>query len=130
MIDSEKIDELEQKAKALEQNSQNNQGIITALLENGKNKDQQVNNMATLLSQVQESLNRINDEMNFHRLEDVARFVAAKAPTREEMTNFLSKRQISQNIFQRSELNCIAFSPETNTWTYSPENDLANLLTA
>jgi len=34
--------ELEQKAKVLETNSQNNQEVITALLENGKNKDLQI----------------------------------------------------------------------------------------
>jgi len=44
MVDSEKLDELEHKAQVLEQNSNNNQGVITALLENGKNKDLQINN--------------------------------------------------------------------------------------
>jgi integrase len=130
MIDTDKIDALEIKSQNLEQQSRNSQGVISALLENGRNKDQQVNNMATLLSQVQESLNRINDEMNFHKLEDIARFVAAKSPTREEMTNFLTKRQINESIFRRAELNCIAFSPQTNTWVYSREDDTSNLLMA
>ncbi len=130
MVDTEKIEALEIKSQTLEQQSKNSQGVISALLENGRNKDQQVNNMATLLSQVQESLNRINDEMNFHKLEDIARFVAAKSPTREEMTNFLTKRQINESIFRRAELNCIAFSPQTNTWVYTADNDTSNLLMA
>jgi hypothetical protein len=130
MVDTEKLEELEQKAKLLEQNSNTNQGVINALLENGKNKDVQVNNMATLLAQVQESLNKINDEMNFHRLEDIARFVSAKSPTREEMVNFLRRRQISENIFARTELQCVVFAPQTNTWVYIQENDSANLLNA
>ena len=62
MIDTDKIEALEIKSQTLEQQSRNNQGVIEALLENGRNKDIQVNNMAALLSQVQESLNRINDE--------------------------------------------------------------------
>jgi hypothetical protein len=130
MVDTEKLEELEQKAKVLEQNSNTNQGVITALLENGRNKDIQVNSMTTLLLQVQESLAKINDEMDFHRLEDVARFVAAKAPTGEELNIFMVKRRIPQNIFQRVELQCIKFRPQNNTWVYIPENDLANLLMA
>lgn len=130
MVDSEKLEELEQKAKTLEQNSQNNQGVITALLENGRTKDAQINNMTTLLTQVQESLNKINDEMNFHRLEDVARFVAAKAPTKEEMADFLKRRQISEDILKRPELDCITFSTKTNAWLYNAEDDSAKLLMA
>jgi len=41
MVDSEKSDKIEQKAKTLEQNSQNYQEIIIALLENGRIKDSQ-----------------------------------------------------------------------------------------
>jgi len=106
-------------------------------MQNSNYKDAQINNMngqltsvSTLLVQVQESLNRINDEMNFHKLEDIARFVAAKSPTREEMIIFLSKRQINENIFRRPELNCIAFSSQTNTWIYTADNDTSNLLMA
>jgi hypothetical protein len=119
---------LEQKAKVLETNSQSNQGIITALPENGKNKDVQIATMTGLLTQIQDNLNCLNREMDYHRLEDVARFVMAKAPTKEEMASFLKKRQISGSIFQRIELQCISFSPQTNTWVYLPENDSANLL--
>jgi hypothetical protein len=54
--------------------------------------------------------------MQYHRLEDVARFVMAKAPTAEEMNSFLSRRQINQTIFQRPELQCIVFSLEANKW--------------
>jgi hypothetical protein len=54
MVDTEKLEELEQKAKLLEQNSNTNQGVITALLENGKNKDAQVNNMTTAGSSTRE----------------------------------------------------------------------------
>src|SRR3990170_3266364 len=61
----------EQKAKMLEQNSQNNQGVVAALLENGRTKDSQINNMTNFLSQVQESLNKLNNEMDYHRLEDI-----------------------------------------------------------
>jgi hypothetical protein len=130
MVDSEKLDELEHKAMILEQNSQNNQGVVTALLENGKNKDLQINNMNTFLSQVQESLTKLNNEMDYHRLEDLARYVMSKAPTREEMTSFLNRRQINETIFRRPELQCIIFSPEANRWVYNPENDSANLLAA
>ena len=87
----------------LEQNSQNNQGVITALLENGKNKDLQIANMTGMLTQIQDNLNSLNNEMDYHRMEDVARFVMAKAPDREEMNSFLSRRQISQSIFQSVE---------------------------
>jgi hypothetical protein len=67
--------------------------------------------------------------MDYHRLEDVVRFVIAKAPTKEEMNGFLQIRQISQSIFQRSELQCIIFSLEASKWVYIKENDIARLLT-
>lgn len=127
-VDTEKLEELEQKAKVLETNSQNNQGIITALLENGKTKDLQITNMAGLLTQIQDNLNSLNREMDYHRMEDVARFVMAQAPDKEEMNSFLSRRQINQSIFQRIELQCIVFSPEANRWIYIKENDIAKLL--
>jgi uncharacterized phosphosugar-binding protein len=38
LVDSEELEELEQKAKVLEQHSHNNQDVITVLLESGKNK--------------------------------------------------------------------------------------------
>ena len=130
MVDNEKLEALEQKAKVLEQDTRTNQGVINALLENGKNKDIQVNSLTTLLLQVQESLAKINDDMDFHRLEDLARFVAAKVPTGEELNSFMAKRRIPQSIFQRIELQCIKFRPQNNTWVYLAENDLANLLMA
>jgi integrase/recombinase XerD len=137
LADHQKLVELENKSKTIEQESKSNQGIIQALMQNSNYKDAQINNMngqltsvSTLLVQVQESLNRINDEMSFHKLEDIARFVAAKSPTREEMIIFLSKRQISKNIFRRPELNCIVFSSQTNTWVYTADNDTSNLLMA
>jgi hypothetical protein len=83
-----------------------------------------------LLTQVQESLAKINDEQDFHRLEDTARFVAAKSPTREELNNFMVKRQIPQNIFRRVELQCITFSVQANRWLYSREDDTFNLIMA
>ena len=128
-VDSEKLEELEQKAKVLEQNSQNNQGVITVLLENGKNKDLQIANMTGILAQIQDNLNSLNREMDYHRMEDVARFVLAQAPDKEAMNSFLKRRQISQSIFQRVELQCIVFSPEANRWVYIEENDTAKLLT-
>ena len=128
VVDSEKLEKLEQKAKMLEQNSQSNQGVITALLENGKNKDVQIANVTGLLTQIQDTLNSLNREMDYHRMEDVARFVMIQAPSREEMVSFLNRRQISQSIFQRSELQCIVFSPEANKWLYIEENDIAKLL--
>jgi integrase len=137
IVDNQKIEELENKSKTFEQESKSNQGIIQALMQNSNYKDAQINNMngqlisvSTLLSQVQDSLTKLNGDMDFHKLEDIARFVASKAPTREELTNFLTKRQINDNIFRRPELSCIAFSPQTNTWVYIPDNDSANLLTA
>ena len=85
MVDSEKLDELEHKAIILEQNSQNNQGVVNAFLENGKNKDLQINKMNTFLTRVQESLTKLNNEMDYHRREDIARYIMVKVPTREEM---------------------------------------------
>lgn len=99
------------------------------MLENGKNKDLQITNMTGILTQIQNSLNSLNCEMDYHRLEDSARFVMAKASTAEEMNTFLSRRQISQTIFQRPELQCMVFSPEANKWVYIEENDIAQLLT-
>jgi len=128
VVDSEKLEELEQKAKVLEQNSRNNQEVVTVLLENGKNKDLQIANMTGLLTKIQDNLNSLNREMDYHRLEDVARFVMVKAPTTEEMNSFLSRRQISQSIFQRVELQCIVFSPEANKW-YTLRKTTAKLLT-
>jgi hypothetical protein len=93
-------------------------------------EDLQINNMTALLSQVQESLNKLNNEMEYHRLEDIARYVMAKAPTREEMTTFLNRRHTSESIFRRPELQCIIFSPQTNRQVYNPENDSSHLLTA
>ena len=84
----------------------------------------------SFLTQVQESLTKLNNEMDYHRLEDIARYVMSKDPTREEMTSFLNRRQISETIFRRPELQCIVFSPQANRWVYIPENDSANLLTA
>jgi hypothetical protein len=137
IVDHQKIEELENKSKTFEQESKNNQGIIQALMQNSNYKDAQINNMngqlssvSTLLSQVQDSLTKLNGDMDFHKLEDIARFVASKAPTREEMTNFLTKRQINENIFRRTELNWITFSPQTNTWIYTADNDTSNLLMA
>lgn len=129
-VDNGKLQELEKKAGLLEQDSKTNQGVISALLENGRNKDLQLNNVTNLLSQVQESLNRLDSEMTFHRLEDIARFVAAKAPTKEEMANFLNRRGISQSILQKVELQCITFSNESGRWVYTGEDDSADLLSA
>ena len=128
-VDAEKLEQLEQKSKALEQNSQTNQGVITALLENGKSKDLQIASMFGTLTEIQNSLKNLNSEMDYHRLEDVARFVLAKAPTKDEMVSFLNKRQISDSILRRVELQCITFSTQCNRWVYVPENDIANLLT-
>ena len=99
-------------------------------MENGRSKGLQITQMTGLLTQVQESLEKINNEMAFHRLEDIVRFVAAKTPTREEMTSFLNRRLINESIFRRPELQCIVFSPETNRWVYDPEDDSANLIGA
>jgi len=126
---SEKLEELEQKAKVLEQNSNNNQGVITVLLESGKTKDLQIANMTGLLMQIQDNLNSLNKEMQYHRLEDVARYVMVQAPTKEEMNIFLLRRQISQSFLQRLELQCIVFSSQANKWVYVKENDIAKLLT-
>jgi hypothetical protein len=70
--------------------------------------------MTGLLAQVQESLGKTNNEMALHRLELIAAFVAAKAPTSEELSSFLNRLQISESILQRPELQCVLFSPETN----------------
>ena len=86
------------------------------MLENGRSKDLQITQMTGLLTQVQESLEMINGELVFHRLEDIVRFVAAKTPTREEMTSFLNRRLLNEYIFRRPELQCIVFSPEVNRW--------------
>jgi hypothetical protein len=109
-VESEKLEELEQKAKVFEQRSNNNQGVITVLLESGKTKDLQITSMTGMLTQIQDNLNRLTNEFDYHRLEDVARFVMAKAPTAEEMNSFLNRRQINQSIFQRPELQCSLFS--------------------
>ncbi len=55
-------------------------------------------NMTAFLSQVQESLNKLNNEVDYHRLEDIARYVTSKAPSREKMSIFLKRRQISETI--------------------------------
>ena len=73
VVDSEKLEELEQNAKVLEKNSQNNQGVITVLLESGKSKDLQIANMTGMLTQIQDNLNMLNNEMQYHRLEDLAK---------------------------------------------------------
>ncbi|MGA2523844.1 MAG: site-specific integrase [Candidatus Bathyarchaeia archaeon] len=130
MVDTEKIEALEIKSQTLEQQSKNSQGVIEALLENGRNKDQQVNNIAALLAQVRESLAKLNDEQDFSRLETLTRFVAAKAPSRQELNDFMTKRQIPQSILRRIELQCITFSVEANRWTYSAEDDTFNLIMA
>ena len=69
-MDSEKLEELEQKARVLEQRSHNNQDLKTVLLENGKNKDLQIANMTGVLTQIQDNLNSLNRELDYHRLED------------------------------------------------------------
>lgn len=130
IVDNQKLEALENKSKTFEEEAKKNKSFIEILYQNSSYKDAQINNMTALLTQVQESLAKINDEQDFHRLEDVARFVAAKTPTREEMTNFLRRRQINENIFRRPELNCIFFSSQTNTWIYAQEDDTANLLMA
>lgn len=64
MVDSEKHEELEQKAKVLEKNSNNNQDVISVLLETGKTKDLQIANMTGVLTQIQENLSNLNSEIN------------------------------------------------------------------
>ncbi|MGD0644477.1 MAG: hypothetical protein ABSA75_06180 [Candidatus Bathyarchaeia archaeon] len=93
-----------------------------------KTKDLRIANMTGMLTQIQDNLNSLNREMDYYRLEDVARFVMIKAPSSEEMNSFLSRRQISPSIFQRVELQCIVFSPEANKWVYIRENDIVKLL--
>jgi hypothetical protein len=65
-----------------------------------------------------------------HRLEVIAAFVAAKAPTGEELSSFLNRRQINESILQRPELQCVIFSTETNRWIYDFELDSENLIGA
>jgi hypothetical protein len=89
-----------------------------------------LNNVATLLTQFQDALAKLNEDMDFHRLEDIARFIAAKAPTREELNNFMAKRQIPQSILKRIELECVNYSPKSNQWLYSREEDTCNLIAA
>lgn len=136
-VDNQKLEELENKSKTFEQETKNNQGIIQALMQNSNYKDAQIGNMTgqltsvtTLMSQVQESLAKLNEDMNFHKLEDVARFVAFSAPSRDELSNFMRKRQISDTILRRVELQCLSFSPEANRWLYSREDDIFNLIMA
>jgi hypothetical protein len=86
--------------------------------------------MTGLLTQVQESLEMINGELAFHRLEDIVRFVAAKTPTREEKASFLNRRLLNESIFRRPELQVIVFSPEANRWVYDHDDDSANLIGA
>jgi integrase len=143
-IDTQKIEELETKTKTFETETKNNQSIIKALMQNSDYKDIQINGLNTqisntngqltsltsLLTQVQDTLSKLNEDMDFHRLEDIARFVAAKAPTRQELYDFMTKRQIPQTILRRIELQCIAFSIESNRWIYQHEEDKANLIMA
>ena len=130
MVDTEKIDALEVKSQTLEQQSKNSQGVISALLENGRNKDLQINNMTTLLTKVQDSLMKLNEDMDFHKLEDIARYVAVKAPTRQELNDFMVKRQIPQSILRRDELHCITYSLTSDQWLYSKDDDDFNLIMA
>ena len=55
--------------------------------------------MTGMLTQIQENLSNLNSQMQYHRMESVARYVMAQAPTAEEMSIFLNRRQISQSIF-------------------------------
>ena|ERR1017187_2633162 len=70
-------------------------------------------------------IDRYHEE--YQILEDIARFVKAESPTVEEMNCFLKRRKINRSILQTSELQCVLFSLETNTWIYIPENDIAKL---
>jgi len=68
-----------------------------------------------------------DEYFDFHRLEKVAMFVLANAPTAKEMDSFLRGNHISQTLLSRVELHCIAFSSQIKRWVYVPENDSAKL---
>jgi integrase/recombinase XerD len=143
-IDNQKLEELENEMQSSKQEVKKSQDIIEQLTENSKYKTAQItslnaqlsnttgqlNNVATLLTQFQDALAKLNEDMDFHRLEDIARFIAAKAPTREELNNFMAKRQIPQSILKRIELECVNYSPKSNQWLYSREEDTCNLIAA
>lgn len=68
--------------------------------------------------------------MRFHRLEDVTRFVAAKASTKQELNDFMVKRQIPQNILRRDELDRIKYSLKSDQWLYCKDDYNFNLIMA
>ena len=81
-------------------------------------------------SQVQEAqLGSLNSAIDFIRLEDVIRFVNAKCPDREEMFDYLKKRQIDPAILRRTELTCLKYDQQTCRWHFLSEYDVYRIAT-
>ncbi|MEM3697842.1 MAG: site-specific integrase [Candidatus Bathyarchaeia archaeon] len=116
MIDTEKLETLEQDAKRKSE-------LIEVLLENGKLKDQKISELTQTLDQIKNQLNYLDSELDFHRMEQIARFVRAKAPTEQELQEFLNRKGLSPAMLKREELACISYDSKNNRWIYQEDSD-------
>lgn len=111
MVDTEKLEALEQETKR-------RGDLIEVLLENSKLKDQKIAQLANTLNEIKNELSRLDSELDFHRMEQIARFVRAKAPTKQEFEQFMNKRNISSAILKRIELQCVVYDEKDKRWHY------------
>ena len=76
-----------------------------------------------------EQVGSLCSTVDFFRLTDIVRFVSAKCPSREDMFDYLKRRQIDPAILRRSELACVTFDQQTGTWVFLPELDFCRIAT-
>jgi len=79
--------------------------------------------------QLEEQLGNLNSAIDFIWLTDIIRYVSAKCPTKEEMFDYLKKRQIVPAILKRAELACLTYSQQTGRWHFLPEYDVYQIST-
>jgi len=111
-----------EKLEILEYESKKKEDVISALIENGKHKEQRITQLTTQLDKVSEVLGKVESEMDFIRIERIVRYVLSKAPTDTQLKEYLARRRISENILERVELDCLVCNDKT--WHYVPELDV------
>lgn len=113
-LDTEKLEILEYESKKKED-------VISALIENGKHKEQRITQLTTQLDKVSEVLGNLESDLDIIKMERIVNYVISKAPSNTQLKEYLSGRKISENILERVELDCLVCNGKT--WHYTPELD-------
>ena len=113
-LDSEKLELLEYESKKKED-------VISALIENGKAKEERISQLTNQLNKIGDVLGKVESDMDFIKMERIVSYVISKAPSDTQLKEYLTRRKISENVLERVELDCLVCNEKT--WHYIPELD-------